>query len=517
MILIWVLNINFDLTLAPQNLDEESSMLPGAVDVAKLWAQCSKDVRVPRAPTREVLSLRAYTARREMNRLRRAACKLWQSAGVAEVVSRLELEIDKLRLVIRKDRNINRDVGMKQQLLQLILSYNPLWLRVGLETVFGELLVLPSSADVLGISRFLVTRLLSNPDILAEWAHPYVPHSYRDGYQDALNRFSLKKFLELVYFLDCAKEERMIRMNPCLFCPDSQVKSSKELLLTFSKDYLQGEGDVTKHLAYMGYTVKHKQTKLDEFDFAVTNFRVELRCGLRLARVAELLTGAVLAHQMRVPAISRTQKVHNTEVALKALNAGGFEVAAAITAKDLVEGHQEKTLQLLWTIIFGHSLSSVLDAGKLQEEVVHLRRSLRARAALGEAEATAGQRWLAEVASRSPNTRGPADLGPTMALLLEWAMLVTAHHGVQVDNWTVSWADGRGLCLLVHHYQPGLLPETDIRQQTTLTHQADGENLDDSLDFHYGGQKVDPASFDAFLDNEKANFKLLISKVRALG
>ena len=479
--------LNFMLT--PQSLEEETSMVPGVVDVAKLWSQCTKDVRVPRAPTREVLSLRAYTARREMNRLRRNACKLWQSSHVASVVTRLELEIDKLRLVIRKDRNFNKDVGMKQKLLQLLLSYNPLWLRIGLETIYGELISLGNNSDVLGLSRFLVTRLLSNPEILAEWAHPSVPHSYRDGHQEALNRFALKKFLELVYFLDAAKEARMIRMNPCLFCPDSELKSSREMLLTFSKEFLQGEGDVTKHLAYMGFTVKHKQTKLDEFDYAVTNFRTDLRCGIRLARVAELLTGSVLAAQMRVPAISRTQKVHNTEVAVSAYKDGGFDVPSSITAKDLVDGHQEKTLQFLWSIIFGHSLSQVLDVSKLKEEIVHLRRSLRARAALGESVALAGQKWLQEMASRSPGSQKKgAELGETVALLLQWAQLVTAHHGAYVENWTVSWADGRSLCLLVNHYQPALLEAAEIQHQTTLTHQVVGLFCNVTSDYDFSGR-----------------------------
>ena len=38
--------------------------------------------------------------------------------------------------------------------------------------------------------------------------------------------------------------------------------------------------------------------------------------------------------------------------------------------------------------------------------------------------------------------------------------------------------------------------------------------MDDSLDFNYGTQKVDPSSYEAFLENEKSNFKLLLSKVR---
>ena len=177
---------------------------------------------------------------------------------------------------------------MKQALLLLILSYNPLWLRVGLETIFGELLPIGANTDLVGLSRFVVTRLLSNPDILAEFAHPSVPHSYREGHQDALNKFILKKFLELVYFLDYAKEQRLIRHNPCLFCPDSRHKTSRDIIISFSRDYLAGEGDIIKHLAYFGLEVKHKQTVLDEFDYAVSTIAVDLRCGLRLTKVSYL-------------------------------------------------------------------------------------------------------------------------------------------------------------------------------------------------------------------------------------
>ena len=57
---------------------------------------------------------------------------------------------------------------------------------------------------------------------------------------------------------------------------------SKDLLTSFSRDFLAGEGDVTKHLAYLDYKVDHKQTPLDEFDFAVTNIAVDLKDGVRL-------------------------------------------------------------------------------------------------------------------------------------------------------------------------------------------------------------------------------------------
>jgi len=57
---------------------------------------------------------------------------------------------------------------------------------------------------------------------------------------------------------------------------------SKDLLVAFSREFLAGEGSILKHLAYFGYEVLHKQTLLDEFDFAVTNVAVDLRDGVRL-------------------------------------------------------------------------------------------------------------------------------------------------------------------------------------------------------------------------------------------
>lgn len=39
----------------------------------------------------------------------------------------------------------------------------------------------------------------------------------------------------------------------------------------------------------------------------------------------------------------------------------------------------------------------------------------------------------------------------------------------QVENFTVSFSDGRALCYLLHYYHPNLLPLDLIRQETTLT------------------------------------------------
>lgn len=112
----------------------------------------------------------------------------------------------------------------------MLLSYNPLWLRIGLEvnqflnnhlicllldklfvlffflvshpfshfalffsnfttfltffcfqTIYGEILPIQSNYDVTGLSRFLRDRLLNNPDIAEAFAHSQVPGLYREG------------------------------------------------------------------------------------------------------------------------------------------------------------------------------------------------------------------------------------------------------------------------------------------------------------------------------------------------
>ena len=62
----------------------------------------------------------------------------------------------------------------------------------------------------------------------------------------------------------------------------SIFQTSKDILTSFSRDFLSGEGDIVKHLAYLGYKVVQQQVPLDEFDYAVTNIASDLRCGVRL-------------------------------------------------------------------------------------------------------------------------------------------------------------------------------------------------------------------------------------------
>ncbi|XP_006734124.1 abnormal spindle-like microcephaly-associated protein isoform X2 [Leptonychotes weddellii] len=497
-----------------------------------LGVESQHKISVLRAPTKDEMSLRAYTARCRLNRLRRAACRLFTSEKMVKAIKKLEIEIEARRLIVRKDRHLWKDVGERQKVLNWLLSYNPLWLRIGLETIFGELLSLEDNSDVMGLAVFILNRLLWNPDIAAEYRHPTVPHLYRDGHEEALSKFTLKKLLLLVCFLDYAKISKLIDHDPCLFRKDAEFKTSKDILLAFSRDFLSGEGDLSRHLSLLGLPVNHVQTPFDEFDFAITNLAVDLQCGVRLVRIMELLTRDWnLSKKLRIPAISRLQKMHNVDIVLQILRSQGIQLndenGNTILSKDIVDRHREKTLALLWKIAFAFQVDISLNLDQLKEEIDFLKhtqsmkKTMSARSCHSDA-----------IISKKKDKRNSGSFeqySESIKLLMEWVNAVCAFYNKKVENFTVSFSDGRVLCYLIHHYHPYYVPFDAICQRTTQTvectqtgsvvlnssSESDGSSLDLSLRAfdHENTSEL----YKELLENEKKNFQLVRSAVRDLG
>ncbi|XP_047665505.1 abnormal spindle-like microcephaly-associated protein isoform X2 [Tachysurus fulvidraco] len=486
----------------------------------------SEKVSIPKAPTKEEMSFRTYTARRQLNRVRRAACQLFTSDKMAKAIKRLEVEVEAKRLLIRKDRHLWKDIGERQKVVNWLLAYNPLWLRIGLETIFGELISLESNSDIMGLAMFILGRLLWNPDIAAEFRHAKVPNLYRDGHEETLSRFTLKKLLLLVCFLDKAKESRLIEHDPCLFCLDAEFKTSKDLLLAFSRDFLSGEGILPRHLGLLGFPVSHIQTPLEEFKFAVQNLAIDLRCGIRLVRIMEVLTQDwSLSSKLRMPAISRLQKVHNVGVALQVLREKGVDLrdehGNVIDPRDIVDGHREKTLNLLWKIIFSFQVEILLDLEQLKEEITFLRKTWRTKQKLCSLKDDT-------YVFKSVKGRTVENASEKLTLLLDWVNAVCDFYGLKAENFTVSFSDGRILCYLIHHYHPNHLNAEDIRQETSQTIECglysklelNNSSSDSDYSFDSLEQKDLPSptvDFKTLLENERRNFQLVSSAVSDLG
>ena len=63
------------------------------------------------APTKEDMSLKAYSMKRRLNRLRKSACVLFQSDPIVRVIEKVEREIECGRLAVRTDRKLHADLG----------------------------------------------------------------------------------------------------------------------------------------------------------------------------------------------------------------------------------------------------------------------------------------------------------------------------------------------------------------------------------------------------------------------
>ncbi|XP_066596221.1 protein abnormal spindle [Prorops nasuta] len=320
------------------------------IDIGQVWQSSRLKDNSVLAETKEVVSARYHTNIR-LNTLRKAACAMFRRNEVVQVLSKTTVCVEKGILNIRLDRDLHRDIGLQKTILELFLSYNPLWLRIGLETIYGETIPLQSNDDLVGLTRFLLLRFFSDPFLSKNYVHPYL--KTQPAFITQMNKFMLKKFLLLVYFLDYAKMNKLIGHDPCLFHKKAIYKDSRSILLTFSREVLSGIGDITKVLRAYNYIVHHKQTYLEEYDYAVTELSTDLRDGVRLCRVMELISGRRdITKNCRVPAISRLQKVHNVDMALKTLFQCGYTLTGGIDAKSIADGHREKTLSLLWQIIY---------------------------------------------------------------------------------------------------------------------------------------------------------------------
>ncbi|XP_072745833.1 uncharacterized protein [Anoplolepis gracilipes] len=352
-------------------------------DIGKVWQSCKVQKNTVLAETKEAVSARYHTNTR-LNILRKAASAMFNSKEITQILSHINTYIIKGVLCIRSDRNLHRDIGLQKLILALFLNYNPLWLRIGLETVYNESIPLRSNNDIVGLTRFLLTRFFSDPLLIK--MPGYHKTDPTPKIVTKLNQFSLKKFLYLVYFLDYAKQHKLIGHDPCLFHKRAQHKESREILLSFSRELLSGIGDVTRVLRN-NYTLTHRQTYIEEYDYAVTDIRRDLRDGVRLCRVMELITGVKeLTQRCRVPAISRLQKVYNTDLALNALRQAGYILEGDIDAKNIADGHCEKTLSLLWQIIhkyqaprFNRAAGVIQRWWRAQYWYVCIRNLLRAR------------------------------------------------------------------------------------------------------------------------------------------
>eukprot|EP00978_Attheya_sp_CCMP212_P020095 scaffold57136_cov47-Attheya_sp.AAC.5 len=441
------------------------------------------------------IALRTLLVHRRRTQARKRGLELYKKQSMQMMRYAIEVEITRGRLSARKDRDVFADLGLRKQMVSMLMSYSSEWLRLGLETVFGEIVLddllsrtsklVTNSHQLLikstgatnqatplssrkVLKEFIITRVLSDPATTYRYTKGKVKipsGKFETKYREEIKQHALRQILLLVAFLDQAKGENVLESDPRLFTRKGIIKSSKEFMVILCRDYLAGEGDIIKHLSNLGLNLSHKQKPIEEFDFTIKNLAVDLRDGVRLTRMVELLTASpFLLEKMRVPAGSRLQKLHNVGVALSALKKHGVQCINDIQAHHIVDGHRESALLLLWSVMAHFKLNSLLDISLLKHEIENVTRANKIR--------TTFHTRLSPKHARSKETDvvefDERDEG-MVNLLLKWCQVVCSCFGYTVENFTTSFANGKALCYLIHYYHPGLLKLDEIRLMTQDT------------------------------------------------
>ncbi|KAK4398963.1 Abnormal spindle-like microcephaly-associated protein [Sesamum angolense] len=312
---------------------------------------------------------------------------------IFEALTQVTKNIDEGRLKMRASCPIVSDVGMKEKAVRILMSYNPIWLRIGLYVILGGDSLLPNG-DVNSEQENAFLRMVLEKQFLSHTglakAHAYnkqVEGLYRPGYYEKLGNVILKRFLLLVIIIDRAKSQTSLPLkygidgldggSPPLFSLKSSIKSSRQLIIDFlSSDVMHGEGNVLAHLVIVGYKVTYQQNPLIEYDFRVTDLFEDLRDGVRLCRAIQLKPPSILM-KVVVPSDTQKKSLVNCGIALQYLKQAGVplldEDGTEILGEDVVNGDKELTLSLLWNLFVHLQLPLLISKTLILEEISNIR------------------------------------------------------------------------------------------------------------------------------------------------
>ncbi|KAB1226822.1 hypothetical protein CJ030_MR1G005058 [Morella rubra] len=168
------------------------------------------------------------------------------------------------------------DFGLKEKATRILMSYSPIWLRIGLYIVFGGDSLLSdvdvnSDQEVTFLKMIIEKQFFLHAGLAKAYAYnKMVEGLHRPCYYETLGNIVLKRFLLLVIILDRAKCQSSLPLkygidgldggSPLLFTVESGIKSSHQVIQDFlPSDIMHGEGKLLAHLLILGYKASYEQ------------------------------------------------------------------------------------------------------------------------------------------------------------------------------------------------------------------------------------------------------------------
>jgi len=387
---------------------------------------------------------------------------------LGRVLRKTYRHVDNARLRLKTGETFMDDVALKEDFSRALSSYSTFWLRLGVEVIVGASVPWKRHADLRETQEECINALCRDHELELEFGTGHTPGAppYAHGYDEALRRNILKRVLLLVFILDRCAHEGLPPSTPLLMRPHAALKRSEDILRLALQGSMYGEGDVIRNLSQCSYKLHYKQNPIREYDFRCTNLAVDLRDGVRLCRLMEVLNADVLfmsydeknnewkrslLGEAHFPCANRNHRIQNVQVALRAIkdqNVGLPGTWSRIKAEDIVDGHLEHTMGLLWALMMHYSAPGLLLPKSLDAEIVRL--GGRAPDVKRVERLSAARRGASIV--ESPQCA-------MEARLFAWAKAACAVQRVDVNNLGSAFTDGRALCALIRTYAPAMVPK----------------------------------------------------------
>ena len=390
---------------------------------------------------------------------------------LGRVLKKTYRHVDNARFRLNRGQTFMDNVALKDEFSRALSCYSPFWLQLGVDVVVGGGIACKHRGDLRELQEECIKALCRDRDLELEFGTGHTPGAppYAHGYEEALCRSVLKRVLLLMFILDRAATSGLPPSTPLLMRPHAALKSSEDILRAALQNSMYGEGDIVRNLSKCTYKLHYKQNPIREYDFRCTNLAVDLRDGVRLCRLMEVLNADILfmsydekskewkrglLNEVHFPCASRGVKIQNVEVALRAIKdqqVGLPGTWSRIKAEDIVDGHLEHTMGLLWALMMHYSAPGLLLPKALDAEIARL-----------GGKVPDVRRIERLSAARRGDSVIEAPQCAMEARLFAWAKAACATQKVELNNLGSAFADGRALCALVRAYAPMMIPKRRI-------------------------------------------------------
>lgn len=378
--------------------------------------------------------------------------------------------------VLKSASQLSADLGKKNAFVSLWLdTYDLTCLRAAMEVVVGRQCSICEKdhhASRHSVRQFIEAFLIRDED-----GRPG-SEFYTAGREAWSYHRTLLRSMMVIKILDMVKTTLPQVVSGCLFRSTSTYKTSAGVVRGLFQLLNPSAGDPIRALSHIGYNVTHEQYPLQEYAYRVDNLAVDLRDGVRLTRLVELLlypsasglgdnvqdidstttvalptgeelslvdgpTQWPLSQHLKFPCASRAAKMYNVQIALSALQGvqGIAGLVQNVQAEDIVDGHREKTVKLLWGLTSKWGLGSLIDCHDVELEIKRLCRL------------TGNYDNEFFHAIEDDEEEEEPDHVRYKLLLKAWAQAVAGKKGLVVKNLTTSFADGKVFEAIVDEYE----------------------------------------------------------------